>query len=136
MLGKLLRAWQVVTLGMALSLSGVFAAPASAAGNWIPAHFTCAGVSGVMADGNWTHYGAVGLFPAAIASYPYGTVLEDESGRTWTVEDTGPDWSAWRNGRLRIDLYNYFTSRDCWNNFQTYDGWVRVRRYGWNGSWL
>jgi hypothetical protein len=135
MLGKLLRGGQALAMASVLLLSGIFATPTAAASTWIPAHFTCAGVSGIMADGNWTHYGAVGLFPAALSTYPFGTVLEDWNGQMWTVEDTGPAWSAWQNGRLRIDLYNYFTPRDCWNNFQTYDGWVRVRRYGWYGAW-
>jgi hypothetical protein len=118
-------------------LAGSFAsAPALADSGWIPAHFTCAGISGVMADGNWTHYGAAGLFAGALAQYPFGTILQDGYGQRWTIEDSGPWYAPYLYGRLRIDLYNYFTPSSCYANFTVYDGWVTVLRYGWSGLWL
>ena len=136
MTGTWMRVLRVNLLIVGLFVAGFVPTPASADNGWIPAHFTCAGVSGVMADGNWTHFGAAGLFPGALQSFPFGTVLEDGYGNYWTVEDVGPWWPPYLNGRLRVDLYNNFTSASCYRNFRVYDGWIKIRRYGWNGAWL
>lgn len=78
----------------------------------IPVVLTCAGVTGVMADGRYTHYGA------AAEGYrrplPFGSVLTFQSdGTEWTIEDTTAPWVAdyWR-GRLHADLYNLW-GRAC-----------------------
>lgn len=136
MIGRGTRLCRALAVLGVLLAAGLLPTPAAADDNLVAVHYTCAGTAGVMADGRWTHVGAVGIFPAALSTYPYGTVLQDEDGRLWTVEDTGPNWPAYMNGRLRIDLYNYFTPGDCYRNFSVHDGWVRVRRYGWYGTWL
>jgi hypothetical protein len=109
---------------------------AAAASSWQqPATLTCAGVSGIMADGAWTHYGAAAIWPGLLAQYPFGTVLQLADDSLWTVEDTTAWWVGgyWQDG-LHLDLYNGLYGGDCWR-FGVEPTAFQVRRLGWYGDW-
>lgn len=108
----------------ALALTLLRPATAHADGR-IWATLTCAGVTGTMADGRWTHYGA--------AAQPYwrpyamGTVIALADGSRWTIEDTLAPWVG--GGYGRFDLYVAW-GRRCME-FGVRHGWARVVRDGW-----
>jgi hypothetical protein len=102
--------------------------PVQAAGSWQPITYTCAGVVGVMSDGAWTHDGA-----AAAWAYPLGSIIEDDNGAYWTIEDHPA--LGWLDGAIHVDLYNGRYGPSCWQ-FGVQSGAARLRRWGWDGPWL
>jgi hypothetical protein len=100
---------------------------------WQRVTLTCAGISGLMRDGRWTHYGAAAQ-PYS-RPYPWGTVVQLGDGSLWTIEDTLAPWiSAWLLGRQHLDLYVAW-GWSC-QTFGVRTSAMRIRRWGWSGDWL
>ena len=123
-------------LAALVALAGLLAAsaPAAAAGTWFPVTLPCAGISGVMRDGNWTNGRAAAEHYSM--PYPFGTVVQLADGSRWTIEDTTAPWiGRWWGRGEHLDLYLSMQSYQC-RYYGVWGSRARIIRWGWWGSVL